>query len=328
MLTNLSEMCLPRVLTLAAWALFVLGSGVRGASAERPPLKTLARGSTVKLEWRIDWEPPTRIHRIKVVPVNWSTNDVIRWARYFCLTNNCEPLPGNFISAPGWWIRDFTDTRRLNWRATCFSQRENCLSYTSGDDGYRWDLKRQEPLFRSVPSRDEAVLLAEWLIKELGVEVSWARRANGQLLTSQRVHGTGFYRPGSTNYEEVVQQQGVYLYQKVGDGTLLGDEQGAVLVRFVSDRKVSDVEVRVVRELETIAVPAVSKAEINEAVGKGNTWIRPNLNLGTTVEVIGAEIVYPATGRWKSETLRPFYRLHVRKQGDREKEFLFVEAIQ
>jgi len=318
----------PRSLLIATCALLLFGSGVQCAAAERSPFKTLVRGSPVKLQWRIEWEPPATIHRIKVEPMNWSTNDVIRWANFFGLTNRCEPLPGNIVGAPGWWVRDFFDSSHLNGRLISFSKSENCLSYSSGDDGYRWDLKRHEPLFRNVPSRDEAVVLAEPLIKELGVDVPWARRANGQLLTSQRVHGTGFHRRGSTNYEEAVQQQGVYLYQRIGDGTLLGDEQGAVLVRFVSDRKVSDVEVRIVRERETVAVPAVSKAEINEAVSKGNTWICPNLNFGTAVQVIGAEIVYPATGRWQRDTLRPFYRLHVRKPGECEKEFLFVKATQ
>jgi hypothetical protein len=328
MLTSRSGMCVPRALTLATCVLLLCGTGALCAATESSPFKTMVRGSPVNVEWRIQWEPPASIHRIKVGPMTWGTNDVIRWAKYFGLTNRCDPIPSNLTIAPGWWARDFTDNTRLRWRVTYFSRRENCLAYASGDDGYRWDLQRHEPLFRNVPPKDEAVVLADRLIKELGVEVLWARRANGQLMTSQLVHGTGFFRRGSTNHEEVIQQQGVYLYQKVGDGTLLGGDLGTVLVKFVSDRKVSDVEVRIVRERGKVAVRAVSKSELIEAVSKGKAWIRPDLNLGTVVEVVGAEIVYPAIGRWQSETLRPFYRLHVRKQGESEKEFLFVEATQ
>lgn len=321
----MNQMSNPSPPALGTLFLFLFGMSA-GCSAERPPFATVTRSSPVKLEWLIEWKPPTEIHQIKIAPMNWSTNDVIRWAKYFGLTNVCQPMPGNLAPAPGWWIRDFTDSSGLRWKVTYWSQRENNLLYSTGDDGYRWDLKRHEPLFRGVPTRDEAVALAEPLVKELGIDVPWARRASGQLLTSQRVHGTGFFRRGSTNYEEVVQQQGVYLYQKVGDGTLLGDEQGSVLVRYVSEHKLSDVEARIVREIETIPRSAVSKAELIEAVRTGKAWGFPNANLGPTVDVIGADIIYPVNRRWKNEVLRPFYRLHVRKPGESERDFLFVES--
>ena len=96
--------------------------------AERFPIEGFVRNLSVKLEWRCDWQPPTKIHCIKVGPRNWSTNDVLRWSGFFGLTNTCNPIPINNTSAPGWWVRDFTDNTGLKWSVTSFSQRENCLA--------------------------------------------------------------------------------------------------------------------------------------------------------------------------------------------------------
>src|SRR5687768_15145667 len=209
-------------LILFCWSSTLDLSASPSSATNGAPFPSLVRSPPVRFEWRCDWEPPTRVSCVRIAPAKWSTNDVIRWARFFGLTNRCERLPGDFSGAPGWWVRDFDggDNRsRLRWRATSHSQRENCLSYASGDDGGgRWDVQRHQPLIRGVPTKEEAIVLAEKLIRDLGLEFSWARRSDGQLLTSQRVHGTGYIPRGTTNYVEVVQQQGVYLYQKIGDG--------------------------------------------------------------------------------------------------------------
>ena len=292
------------------------------------PVPGTIRNGPIRVKWSTDWEPVSKVSCIKVDRLDLNRSDLSRLSAFFAMQGTTEQIPGNVELSPGLWVRDRFDKSRLKWRSAYISFRDNLLGYSSGDDGFRWDIANHLPLVTNVPSLTESIVLCENVLKNLFPAVTLAKKFNNSIMASEVVHGVRYFPRGTTNVSDVTQERGVRVFQKVGDGILMGPgDLGSAVVKFISNREVSSIECQFVQEVWSSEIRSASKIEIASRVFEGQSW-GLNVEKGSNeIYVDGVDVVYPISRNWRRGPLMPFYRLRVKNLQSNNSGFVFVEAI-
>lgn len=253
------------------WSCLADNSEARDARRALPS----TAGSRVRLSIR-SWGTnvttgPSRLPVYRVETVK-ATRDLVRkWADVFGVNGEVTTIPSDVEGAPGLWILD-RDKGSGRTRTVYVSERSGVIGYSSGDDGHRWDQVNHKKMIHGIPEPEECMRRLGDLLVRLDIPRSAFGLERGQSLPKykQRLTTVKYVPRGSTNRVEIIKKRSLAISQHCPPGTILGENGfGEVSVAFISESKISTLEIGYLKISQYGDCPGVNREELQSRIERG-----------------------------------------------------------
>lgn len=263
-----------------------------------------------KLDWRAGEPPQSNLVIYAVVPPRYEQSRLEALAKAVGISGPIVPMPDDLTIAPGYWIKEPNPTNSFLWTSVYFSKSTGLIGHGSWDSGHRWDLKNRRPFASGVPDRDEAFRRVIALLPALGVTTNDLElRANGTIRWQSTTDGTTYTDRTDKQRKRYIRQRTITLFQRVPNGGITHSigNGGCLEAGFVSEGKLTSVEMLFRQMKEVGQAKPLTKKEVIKALEKGRGWtlrqfLPPNLT------VTNCALVYPqGNSDLKQAYVWPFY---------------------
>lgn len=262
--------------------------------------------------WNTGEPPQTSLFIYAVTPPKYDETLLKRFAEALSVKGIPERMPGDFIGAPGFWIREFNPTNRLTWKSVYFSQVSGQLGYASGEDNHRWDIKNHRPNAAGVPTAKEALGKILALLPILGFSTNdLEHNTNGTLRWSTDVDETGYTDRRDGKRKRYIRQMNVTLWQRVpaGGSTLSIGSGGSLRAGFMSEGKLAELEVLFRHLQRADSQKGRTADEVSRILRRGAGRTFREL-LPDSITVTNCAVVYPQGNvTFKQTHVWPFYAI-------------------
>jgi len=265
-------------------------------------------------KWVANEPPKTNLFVYAIQPKSFRPEFLKLLAESLGVQGNVQQMPASMIlDAPGYWIREPNGTNKSSWKSVAFSQRSGSITFTSGEDNHKWDLKTHKPLAHGVPDEKEALQRTLALLPVLGITTNdLEHMPDGKLKYASDTEGT-WYNDRYDNWtrKRYIRQINIQFWQKIQDGASVLSIGGGGMLRvgYISEGRLAELEMtfRQVRPVGS-ASPKTSKelAKMLQS-GKGRTFRQ---YIPESLTITNCTLVYPEANSYtKQDFLWPFYAL-------------------
>ena len=272
-------------------------------------------GNKVETSVRVAaWKAPepqrTNLLIYSVLPPQMDEALMRRVAERFGIKGEIEQIRGDTLGHLGFWIKETNPTNSAKSREVKFWLTIGSFSFSSGDDGYLWDIKQHQPLMHGVPNKEEGKQKALELLPLLGLSTNDLEHySNGRLRWASGASEIGYTDRVDKQRKKAVMARNVSFYQRVpGGGVTAGVGDGGELrFSFVREGKVSRIE-WFFRKMEKAgeAQPKTSK-DIMRDLRNRNAWTW-HQGVPTSLTVTNCVLAYPQGNSWLNQDyVWPFY---------------------
>jgi hypothetical protein len=266
--------------------------------------------SSIRIAWKSSEPQSTNLFIYSTAAPRVDEKLMRRVAEKFSVTGEISPIPADKDGEIGFWIRETNPTNSAKSRCVSFSLVSGSFAYSSGDDGYRWDIKNHKPLMRGVPDKEEAKRMALELLPLLGLSTNDLEHySNGRIRWASSAPEIGYTDRADKQRKKAVIARNVNFFQRVpGGGVTAGvGNAGQLRFSFVSEGKVASIE-WFFRKLVTAgqAKPKTSK-EIKRDIRSRNAWTWRQ-TVPSSLTVTDCALAYPQGNSWLDQKfVWPFY---------------------
>lgn len=235
-----------------------------------------------------------------------------RVADRFGVTGEIEQIPSDTLGHVGFWIKETNPTNSAKSREVKFWLTMGNFTFSSGDDGYRYDpVKKTHPI-HGVPTKDEAKEMGLKLLPLLGLSTNDLEHyANDRLRWASSGSSVSYTDRTDKQRKKIITARNVSFYQRVpGGGTTasVGDG-GVVRFSFVSDGKVASIEWLFRNMVKAGETRPKTSNEIMRDVRSRNAWTW-HQTLPSSITVTNCVLAYPQGNSWLNQNhVWPFYML-------------------
>lgn len=320
------------VIALLACALNMSASGQL-----RPPTETELEDLTgeslpypVKsVKWQANEPPQTNLCVYAVKPTIYRQEFLESLAQFLGVHGEAHQMPPSMIlDAPGYWIREPNGTNKSSWKSVAFSERSGSITFTSGEDNHKWDLKAHKPLAHGVPDETEALRRALALLPTLGITTNDLEHLpDGSLRYACNTEGT-WYNDRYDNWarKRYIRQINVEFWQKIQEGaSVLSIGSGGMLrVGFISEGHFAELEMTFRNGKPVGSARPKTSRELIQMLkrGEGQSF---HSEILTSLTITNCTLVYPeANSATKQDYLWPFYALSAISVENGETNSLFI----
>ena len=286
------------------WVWALLGGVALAATAGLPQLseseaaqiagRPLSSGFK-KVVWTASEPHRSNLVIYAVKPPKYDERVLHSLAATLSVKGTIEPIPADFIGAPGYWIRQFKGSNGLRWKSVYFSQLTGHIGYASGEDNHRWNLKEHKPSAVGVPSAEEALSKTLALLPWIGLtKKDLEQTADGVVRWSAEADVTRYTDLKDGKRKHYVRQMNITLWQRVpgGGSTLSVGGGGTLRAGFMSEGKLAEFEL-LFRNLEPWgSVTGRTKDELIAMLREGKARSFREA-LPDSVTVTNCAVVYP-----------------------------------
>jgi hypothetical protein len=284
----------------------------------RPGDYELARlvGQPLPAPWRtVIWQagnpPQSNLLIYAVEPAKYNSGHLQRIAEALGVKGSAEPMPSDFLGAPGYWIRERNPTNTFTWKSVYLSLIAGELGFSSGEDNHRWDLKNHRPLTTGVPAADEALKKTLALLPVLGLTTNDLEHTQSGLRWTWDTEGTTYTDREDGKRKRYIRQINITLWQPVlGGGRTLSVGSGGVLTAgFMSEGKLAELKLLFRNGRSVGEARPQTRNDVIRALRAGKAYSFREL-VPSSVTVTNCELVYPqGTTTTRQTHLWPFYAL-------------------
>lgn len=102
--------------------------------------------------WQASEPPKANLVIYAVQPKAFRPELLKSLAEFLGVHGEVQNMPASMVvDAPGYWIKEPNPTNHSSWKSVVFSERSGSISFGSGEDNHKWDLKNHRPLAEGVP---------------------------------------------------------------------------------------------------------------------------------------------------------------------------------
>lgn len=294
-----------------------------GASGQiRPPTETeledlsgaLLPSPIKSVKWLAEEPSQTNLFIYAVQPKKFSPEFLKSLADFLGVHGDAGKMPANMVlDAPGYWIKEPNPTNKSSWKSVAFSERSGSITFGSGEDNHKWDLKNHQPLAHGVPDEKDALQRTLALLPILGITTNDLEHLpDGHLKYASNTEGTWYNdRHDNLQRKRYIRQINIQLWQKIQDGAPVLSIGGGGMLRagYISEGHLAELEMTF-RNVKFVgsASPKTSKELIRMLKrGEGRSF---HGDIPDNVTITNCSLIYPeANSATKQDFLWPFYSL-------------------
>lgn len=296
-----------------------LGFAGHTADITRPSEDDLVRLSGERLRsgipavrWKAGEPPKSNILIYAVEAPRYDPSHLRALANHFDVKGDEKPLPQDFLSAPGFWIKQTNPTNHPWFKAVSFSSKSGRWAYSGDEDDHKWDLKNHQPLVRGVPVPEEALVKTLALLSVFGVSTNdLEHTAKRKLRWSYTTDGTTYTDKKDGERKRFVRRINLMLWQRVHEGasTLSIGGGGMFEASFISEGHVAGVQCLFRRMKPAGKADFMTKQAIIKALKRGDARSFQSVSQ-STLTVTNCAVVYPQhNGDHRQNFIWPFYEV-------------------
>lgn len=309
-----------------------------GASGQiRPPTGTELEdlsGESLSLpiksvKWLAEEPPQTNLFIYAVQPKKFSPDFLKSLADFLGVHGEEGKMPANMVlDAPGYWIKEPNPTNKSSWKSVAISERSGSITFGSGEDNHRWDLKNHQPLANGVPDEHEALQRTLALLPILGITTNDLEHLpDGSLKYTSNTEGTWYNdRQDNLQRKRYIRQINIQLWQKIQDGASVLSIGGGGMLRagYISEGHLAELEMTF-RDVKPVGKASPKTAKELMAMLKRGEGRSFHSSIPASLTITNCTVVYPqANSATRQDLLWPFYSLSAVAIEDGETNSLFI----
>ena len=285
------------------------------------------------VKWQANEPPKTNLFIYEVQQKKFSPEFLKSLADFLGVHGDAQKMSASMmLDAPGYWIKEPNPTNKSAWKSIAFSERSGSITFGSGEDNHKWDLKNHQPLAQGVPDEKEALQRTLDLLPILGITTNDLEHLpNGSLKYASNTEGTWYNdRHDNLQRKRYIRQINIQFWQKIQDGASVLSIGGGGMLRagYISEGHLAELEMTF-RNVKPIgeASPKTTDELIRMLKhGEGRSF---HSDIADSVTITNCTLVYPeANSATKQGFLWPFYALSaVSIQGGETNSFYIYESL-
>jgi hypothetical protein len=271
--------------------------------------ESIASGVKV-LKWNAPDPKKTELIIYAAEPASYSSTQLLAMASSFGVKGDIWPLPSDFPSSPGYWIKQPNPTNHPWFKSVSFSEKSGAYGFATDQSDFRWDLKNHSPLVRGVPTPEEALRRTLMLLPLFNIKTNELEHtSDGKLRWGYTTEGTTYNDKADKQRKRFVRRINVMLWQRVHDGasTLSIGGGGMFEASFISEGHLASVQF-LFRKMKSVGkAKPMSRKEIIDVLKRGNARSFQPSSVGPTT-VTNCALVYPQhNSDHRQDFVWPFY---------------------